>query len=128
MEPRTRKSYIDLNLLEVIPFAMNEIIQKNHSYAKIEQRQVDLVNVLKILHCLKESKTFRQCYEQSYIRMKRSFMLYLEFCQRFDLIIAYKRRRGLSSEYLISRKGYQFYRMFTINEVPRPQKTNVLDA
>ena len=105
---RTRLAYIKTDLLNKIPFVMQEMGQRRLDSTMIRQRQIDIANMIKVIYAARTPGSFGIIYSESKIRMKKSFILYLHFCERFDFI------RQYNNSYTITPKGYRLLELFGV--------------
>jgi hypothetical protein len=106
-----RLNYIQTDLVEKIPFAVEQLYESTINHTVFKQKQIDLTNILKILHAVIERKSFSRLYQDSKIRMKQSFLFYLGLTQHLNLIS--KTTVGYNTEYTITENGIMFYQIIT---------------
>ena len=78
---------------------------------KAKTREFNTLSLLKLIYQLKdEPRTFSELYVKSRIRMKRSFLNYLDLCVNYSFIK--KRSEGARTIYSITDKGQTMLNLF----------------
>ena len=110
-----RNPYVDSQMLEQMPWIRGKRIKtvNNLTLVKLESN-LSMVSELKLLHALsREQLTFMNLYYRSGIRMKRSFLDYLNFCVELGFIKKLKRTAN-NQHYMITQKGHELLDMFYV--------------
>ena len=110
-----RLAYVDTEMLEAMPWIGGKVTKSVHNLSVVKPNSdFRLISSLKLLHALSRgSLTFGELYYQSGIRMKKSFLTYLNFCMELGFINKLKRAASNQS-YRITDKGHELLDMFYI--------------
>ena len=82
---------------------------------KARTKDFSTLSLLKLLYQIRtNSMTFSELYSKSNIRMKRSFLNYLDLCINYDFIT--KKPMGQNVIYSITEKGVTMLNLFTRTE------------
>ena len=94
------------------------IIQRDEQVldaVKARTKDFSTLSLLKLLYQIRtNSMTFSELYSKSNIRMKRSFLNYLDLCINYDFIT--KKPMGQNVIYSITEKGTTMLNLFTRTE------------
>ena len=112
---RARLTYVSV---EVADQFNDFIIQRDEQVldaVKARTKDFSTLSLLKLLYQIKtNSMTFSELYSKSNIRMKRSFLNYLDLCINYDFIT--KKPMGQNVIYSITEKGVTMLNLFTRTE------------
>ena len=112
---RARLTYVPI---EVADQFNDFIIQRDEQVldtVKARTKDVSTLSLLKLLYQIRtNSMTFSELYSKSNIRMKRSFLNYLDLCINYDFIT--KKPMGQNVIYSITEKGTIMLNLFTRTE------------
>ena len=112
---RARLTYVPI---EVADQFNNFIIQRDEQgldTVKARTKDFSTLSLLKLLYQIRtNSMTFSELYSKSNIRMKRSFLNYLDLCINYDFIT--KKPMGQNVIYSITEKGTIMLNLFTRTE------------
>jgi len=112
---RARLTYVSV---EVADQFNDFIIQRDEQVldaVKARTKDFSTLSLLKLLYQIKtNSMTFSELYSKSNIRMKRSFLNYLDLCINYDFIT--KKPMGQNVMYSITEKGIIMLNLFTRTE------------
>ena len=112
---RPRLTYVSV---EVADQFNDFIIQRDEQIldaVKARTKDFSTLSLLKLLYQIKtNSMTFSELYSKSNIRMKRSFLNYLDLCINYDFIT--KKPMGQNVIYSITEKGTTMLNLFTRTE------------
>ena len=112
---RARLTYVPI---EVADQFNDFIIQRDEQVldaVKARTKDFSTLSLLKLLYQIKtNSMTFSELYLKSNIRMKRSFLNYLDLCINYDFIT--KKPMGQNVIYSITKKGIIMLNLFTRTE------------
>ena len=109
--------------LTYVPIAVADqfndfIIQRDEQVldtVKARTKDFSTLSLLKLLYQIRtNSMTFSELYSKSNIRMKRSFLNYLDLCINYDFIT--KKPMGQNVIYSITEKGTIMLNLFTRTE------------
>ena len=116
---RARLTYVPI---EVADQFNDFIIQRDEQVldtVKARTKDFSTLSLLKLLYQIRtNSMTFSELYSKSNIRMKRSFLNYLDLCINYDFIT--KKPMGQNVIYSITEKGTIMLNLFT-----RTEKTEI---
>jgi len=109
---RARLTYVSV---EVADQFNDFIIQRDEQVldaVKARTKDFSTLSLLKLLYQIRtNSMTFSELYSKSNIRMKRSFLNYLDLCINYDFIT--KKPMGQNVIYSITEKGTTMLNLFT---------------
>ncbi len=112
---RARLTYVPI---EVADQFNDFIIQRDEQVldaVKARTKDFSTLSLLKLLYQIRtNSMTFSELYSKSNIRMKRSFLNYLDLCVTYDFIR--KKPVGQNVIYSITEKGTTMLNLFTRTE------------
>jgi len=112
---RARLTYVPV---EVADQFNDFIIQRDERVldaVKARTKDFSTLSLLKLLYQIRtNSMTFSELYSKSNIRMKRSFLNYLDLCINYDFIT--KKPMGQNVIYSITEKGTTMLNLFTRTE------------
>ena len=112
---RARLTYVPI---EVADQFNDFIIQRDEQVldaVKARTKDFSTLSLLKLLYQIRtNSMTFSELYSKSNIRMKRSFLNYLDLCITYDFIR--KKPVGQNVIYSITEKGTTMLNLFTRTE------------
>ena len=112
---RARLTYVPI---EVADQFNDFIIQRDEQVldtVKARTKDFSTLSLLKLLYQIRtNSMTFSELYPKSNIRMKRSFLNYLDLCINYDFIT--KKPMGQNVIYSITEKGITMLNLFTRTE------------
>ena len=112
---RARLTYVPI---EVADQFNDFIIQRDEQVldaVKARTKDFSTLSLLKLLYQIRtNSMTFSELYSKSNIRMKRSFLNYLDLCINYDFIT--KKPMGQNVIYSITEKGVTMLNLFTRTE------------
>ena len=112
---RARLTYVSV---EVADQFNDFIIQRDEQVldaVKARTKDFSTLSLLKLLYQIRtNSMTFSELYSKSNIRMKRSFLNYLDLCINYDFIT--KKPMGQNVIYSITEKGIIMLNLFTRTE------------
>ncbi len=112
---RARLTYVSV---EVADQFNDFIIQRDEQVldaVKARTKDFSTLSLLKLLYQIRtNSMTFSELYSKSNIRMKRSFLNYLDLCINYDFIT--KKPMGQNVIYSITEKGTTMLNLFTRTE------------
>ena len=112
---RARLTYVPV---EVADQFNDFIIQRDEQVldaVKARTKDFSTLSLLKLLYQIRtNSMTFSELYSKSNIRMKRSFLNYLDLCINYDFIT--KKPMGQNVIYSITEKGTTMLNLFTRTE------------
>jgi len=112
---RARLTYVPI---EVADQFNDFIIQRDEQVldtVKAKTKDFSTLSLLKLLYQIRtNSMTFSELYSKSNIRMKRSFLNYLDLCINYDFIT--KKPMGQNVIYSITEKGTTMLNLFTRTE------------
>ena len=112
---RARLTYVPI---EVADQFNDFIIQRDEQVldtVKARTKDFSTLSLLKLLYQIRtNSMTFSELYSKSNIRMKRSFLNYLDLCINYDFIT--KKPMGQNVIYSITEKGIIMLNLFTRKE------------
>ena len=112
---RARLTYVPI---EVADQFNDFIIQRDEQVldaVKARTKDFSTLSLLKLLYQIRtNSMTFSELYSKSNIRMKRSFLNYLDLCINYDFIT--KKPMGQNVIYSITEKGTIMLNLFTRTE------------
>ena len=112
---RARLTYVPI---EVADQFNDFIIQRDEQVldtVKARTKDFSTLSLLKLLYQIRtNSMTFSELYSKSNIRMKRSFLNYLDLCINYDFIT--KKPMGQNVIYSITEKGTTMLNLFTRTE------------
>ena len=112
---RARLTYVSV---EVADQFNDFIIQRDEQVLDAVQartKDFSTLSLLKLLYQIRtNSMTFSELYSKSNIRMKRSFLNYLDLCINYDFIT--KKPMGQKVIYSITEKGIIMLNLFTRTE------------
>ena len=112
---RARLTYVPI---EVADQFNDFIIQRDEQVldtVKARTKDFSTLSLLKLLYQIRtNSMTFSELYSKSNIRMKRSFLNYLDLCINYDFIT--KKPMGQNVIYSITEKGITMLNLFTRTE------------
>ena len=112
---RARLTYVPV---EVADQFNDFIIQRDEQVldaVKARTKDFSTLSLLKLLYQIRtNSMTFSELYSKSNIRMKRSFLNYLDLCINYDFIT--KKPMGQNVIYSITEKGITMLNLFTRTE------------
>ena len=112
---RARLTYVPV---EVADQFNDFIIQRDEQVldtVKAKTKDFSTLSLLKLLYQIRtNSMTFSELYSKSNIRMKRSFLNYLDLCINYDFIT--KKPMGQNVIYSITEKGTTMLNLFTRTE------------
>ena len=112
---RARLTYVPV---EVADQFNDFIIQRDEQVldaVKAKTKDFSTLSLLKLLYQIRtNSMTFSELYSKSNIRMKRSFLNYLDLCINYDFIT--KKPMGQNVIYSITEKGIIMLNLFTRTE------------
>ena len=112
---RARLTYVSV---EVADQFNDFIIQRDEQVldaVKAKTKDFSTLSLLKLLYQIRtNSMTFSELYSKSNIRMKRSFLNYLDLCINYDFIT--KKPMGQNVIYSITEKGTTMLNLFTRTE------------
>ena len=112
---RARLTYVPI---EVADQFNDFIIQRDEQVldtVKARTKDFSTLSLLKLLYQIRtNSMTFSELYSKSNIRMKRSFLNYLDLCVTYDFIT--KKPMGQNVIYSITEKGTIMLNLFTRTE------------
>ena len=112
---RARLTYVPI---EVADQFNDFIIQRDEQVldtVKARTKDFSTLSLLKLLYQIRtNSMTFSELYSKSNIRMKRSFLNYLDLCINYDFIT--KKPMGQNVIYTITEKGTTMLNLFTRTE------------
>ena len=112
---RARLTYVPI---EVADQFNDFIIQRDEQVldtVKARTKDFSTLSLLKLLYQIRtNSMTFSELYSKSNIRMKRSFLNYLDLCVNYDFIT--KKPMGQNVIYSITEKGTIMLNLFTRTE------------
>ena len=112
---RARLTYVPV---EVADQFNDFIIQRDEQVldaVKARTKDFSTLSLLKLLYQIRtNSMTFSELYSKSNIRMKRSFLNYLDLCINYDFIT--KKPMGQNVIYSITEKGIIMLNLFTRTE------------
>ena len=110
-----RHAYVDTDMLMEMPWIKGEIIKSVNNLTIIKsESDFVMISTLKLLYALTRGQlTFGDLYYQSGIRMKKSFLEYLNFCVGMKFIKKMN-RTGINQYYMINSKGHELLDMFYI--------------
>jgi len=111
----TRLTYIQTELLEKYAWIKGDRVDTILSHTRIHsQTNFNILSIIKILYPLsKEQNCFSDLFKNSKIRLKRSFLRYLNFCIEIGMIEKISEKRGINRFYSITEKGRLFLEMFS---------------
>ena len=119
MNEITRLSYIDKDLADSMPDFMIGKQEAINTFVKTRVKDFSLINMMKVLFVLRNRGTvgFSEFFEASGIRMKKSFLNYLDLLMEYQLIFKHviavtKSGRICEADYMLSDKGIMFLDMF----------------
>ena len=112
---RARLTYVSV---EVADQFNDFIIQRDEQVldaVKARTKDFSTLSLLKLLYQIRtNSMTFSELYSKSNIRMKRSFLNYLDLCINYNFIT--KKPMGQNVIYSITEKGTTMLNLFTRTE------------
>ena len=112
---RARLTYVSV---EVADQFNDFIIQRDEQVldaVKARTKDFSTLSLLKLLYQIRtNSMTFSELYSKSNIRMKRSYLNYLDLCINYDFIT--KKPMGQNVIYSITEKGTTMLNLFTRTE------------
>ena len=112
---RARLTYVSV---EVADQFNDFIIQRDEQVldaVKARTKDFSTLSLLKLLYQIRtNSMTFSELYSKSNIRMKRSFLNYLDLCINYNFIT--KKPMGQNVIYTITEKGTTMLNLFTRTE------------
>ena len=112
---RARLTYVPV---EVADQFNDFIIQRDEQVldaVKARTKDFSTLSLLKLLYQIRtNSMTFSELYSKSNIRMKRSFLNYLDLCINYNFIT--KKPMGQNVIYSITEKGITMLNLFTRTE------------
>jgi predicted transcriptional regulator len=111
-----RLSYIKTELMEKFDWVEGDIIGRVNSFTTIRSNSdFVLLSVLKLLFPLSAGQlNFMKLYNSSGLRMKKSFINYLDFCIQMKLVNKLE-KDGLYQYYEITDKGRLLLNIFYLN-------------
>lgn len=120
MQLKRRFGYLDKELVEQLPSFVIEEIDSTHYFVLARLKGFSVLTLLKLLYPLKKHRdlSFSELYYCSGIRMKSSFLNYLNFCKEFEFVTRkaikkrFKQKGDSIVEYNITDKGRQFMALF----------------
>jgi len=119
---RARLTYIPVEVADQFD---DFIIQRDEQIldaVKARTKDFSTLSLLKLLYQIRtNSMTFSELYSKSNIRMKRSFLNYLDLCINYNFIT--KKPMGQNVIYSITEKGVIMLNLFT-----RTEKTKILSS
>ena len=112
---RARLTYVSVEVAD----QFNDFIIKRDEQVldavKARTKDFSTLSLLKLLYQIRtNSMTFSELYSKSNIRMKRSFLNYLDLCINYDFIT--KKPMGQNVIYSITEKGTTMLNLFTRTE------------
>ena len=112
---RARLTYVPVEVAD----QFNDFIIKRDEQVldavKARTKDFSTLSLLKLLYQIRtNSMTFSELYSKSNIRMKRSFLNYLDLCINYDFIT--KKPMGQNVIYSITEKGTTMLNLFTRTE------------
>ena len=112
---RARLTYVPVEVAD----QFNDFIIKRDEQVldavKARTKDFSTLSLLKLLYQIRtNSMTFSELYSKSNIRMKRSFLNYLDLCINYDFIT--KKPMGQNVIYSITEKGIIMLNLFTRTE------------
>ena len=112
---RARLTYIPLEVAEQFDDFIIERDEQVLDAVKAKTKDFSTLSLLKLLFQIKTTpRTFSELYSKSNIRMKRSFLNYLDLCIRYNF--ATKESVGQNVIYSITQKGITMLNLFTRTE------------
>jgi predicted transcriptional regulator len=107
---QSRFSCISKDAYESIPWINGTVIEEFGNIKKMRVKtNYNMLSVTGILLALsRQKRTFSQLYAESSIRMKKRFLVYLDFCMERGFITKEMFRAGKHRFYYITEKGLQF--------------------
>ena len=110
-----RIGYVDSEMLQMMPWIGDQVVKSVNNLSLIKPTSdFRLISSLKLLHALSRGQlTFSELYYQSGIRMKKSFLKYLNFCMNLGFIKKLK-RTAANQSYKITDKGHELLDMFYV--------------
>ena len=104
----TRQKYIKNDFIKRFPYLILDSKKGDSKYSIVKTLNVSLVNILKILHVLRDRNVARytDLLDESEIKMKATFLMYMHFCVDCNLIIKQ------NDVYKITKKGLHLYDSF----------------
>ena len=112
---RARLTYVSV---EVADQFNDFIVQRDEQVldaVKAKTKDFSTLSLLKLLYQIRtNSMTFSELYSKSNIRMKRSFLNYLDLCINYNFIT--KKPMGQNVIYSITEKGTTMLNLFTRTE------------
>ena len=112
---RARLTYIPLEVAEQFDDFIIERDEQVLDAVKAKTKDFSTLSLIKLLFQIKTTpRTFSELYSKSNIRMKRSFLNYLDLCIRYNF--ATKESVGQNVIYSITQKGITMLNLFTRTE------------
>ena len=114
--PRGKRfTYLQKDMLEEMPWIKGDVVREVNGLTVIKsESDFVMITVLKLLYTLsRESLTFTKLHYECGIRLKRSFLDYLNHCVEMKFIIKMK-SENKNQFYKLSAKGHDLLDMFYI--------------
>jgi len=125
MQLKPRLEYLDKELVEKLPSFVIEEVDTTTNFVRGRLKGLSILNLIKILYPIMKSPdlSFSELYYCSGIRMKHSFLSYLNFCKQFEFVTRtgikrrFKQKHDSIVQYNITDKGRTFLNLFLKQEV-----------
>ena len=112
---RARLTYVPVEVADQYNDFIIQIDEQVLDAVKARTKDFSTLSLLKLLYQIRtNSMTFSELYSKSNIRMKRSFLNYLDLCINYDFIT--KKPMGQNVIYSITEKGTTMLNLFTRTE------------
>ncbi|HJU14727.1 MAG TPA: hypothetical protein VJ792_09770 [Candidatus Nitrosotalea sp.] len=112
---KTRMTYLPVEIADQFSDFIIKRDEQVLDAVKIRARDFSTISILKLLYQLRFSPmTFSDLYLKSNIRMKRSFLNYLDLCMTYNFIR--KEPLGANMLYFITEKGRVLLELFSQKE------------